>query len=64
MAGGKGGKGDHLPRGIAHVEFFYILGQHAIGGVRLDEDPLDPPPLNEIIHIGAAEGLEWCYGWR
>ena len=56
VSGGKGRKGDHLARAVAHIEFFQVLGQHAIGGVRLDIDPLDPSGLDKVVDIGAAEG--------
>ena len=55
-AGGKGRKGNHLARRIPDIEFFQILGQHAVGGVGLDVHPLDPAALDEVVDIGAAEG--------
>ena len=56
MRGGKRRKRDHLPRRIPYVELLDVAGQHAVGGVRLQKDPLDPAPLNEVIDIAAAEG--------
>ncbi len=49
-------KGTILPGGVAHVELLQVLGQHAVGGVGLDIDPLDPAALDEVVDIGAAEG--------
>jgi len=53
--GGKRGKGHHLPGRITHVKFFQVLGQHAVGSVRLNVNPFDSPALNEVVDVGTAE---------
>ena len=55
-AGGKGREGHHLAHAVPHIEFFQILRQHAVGGIRLGVDLFDPTGLDEVVDIGAAEG--------
>ena len=56
MTGGEGGKGNHLARGVANVELLQVPGQHAVGSVGLDVDPLDAAALDEVVDVRAAEG--------
>ena len=56
VAGGEGSERRHRPGGIAHIEPLQVFGQHAVGGVGLDVDPLHPSALDEVVDIGAAEG--------
>ena len=53
---GEGREGHHLALLVAHVPGIQVLRQHAMGGVGLEIDPLDPALVDEIIDIGTAPG--------
>ena len=42
-------KGTILPGVVAHVELLDVLGQHAVGGVGLEQDALDPAAWTKLL---------------
>ena len=48
--------GNHLARVVAHVPAAHVLGQHAVRGIGLQINLLDPSPFDEVVDISRSPG--------